>query len=125
MKQQIRELRKQARGNSPPLCDEPPIKRPGRVDTPPCDGMPADVRKKNNGLAFDLFEDASAPPKPALPPLQRKVGEEVELRVHSEGCGSWMPAEYRMCLVDASQLPVRRRPARRRDGGFRALVTES
>ena len=45
------------------------------------------------------------PCRTTLPPLQRPVGSEVELAAGSEGCGMWMPAEFRMCLKDEKSLP--------------------
>ena len=40
-----------------------------------------------------------------MPPLQRPVGKEIALSVTGEGCGAWIPAEFRMCLQNPGVLP--------------------
>jgi len=60
----------------------------------------------DSGLLRDMRRRTELEPcRVTLPPLQRAVGAEVELASVSEGCGLWMPAEFRMCLKDEKALP--------------------
>ena len=40
---------------------------------------------------------------PTLPPLQRPVGELSSLRWQPEGCGKWIPADFRLCVADSTR----------------------
>jgi hypothetical protein len=42
-----------------------------------------------------------------LPPLQRSIGGLSGLRWKPEGCGNWIPSDFRLCVADApSSLPT-------------------
>ena len=62
-----------------------------------------------------------------LPPLQRPVGELTTLRWQPEGCGKWIPSEFRLCVADARQsLPSDTRTVSvyAREGSFYAQTLE-
>ena len=64
----------------------------------------------------------------SLPQLQRPLAvAPKQLRWTTEGCGKWIPAEFRMCVSDAaSVLPadVREVAITARDGEFSAIRLE-
>jgi hypothetical protein len=70
---------------------------------------------------------AGEPCRTTLPPLQRPVGELAPLRWQPEGCGKWIPQEFRLCVADASAaLPPDKRhnvAVYARDGSFYSQVT--
>lgn len=54
---------------------------------------PADAHVSVDELAKHSQQPCSA----SLPGVQEALGTRLPLRVSSEGCGKWMPVEYRMC----------------------------
>jgi len=52
----------------------------------------------------------------ALPGIQTSVGEPRQVETSSEGCGGWMPAEYRVCAPNLKGYP--RQTVLRRSGAF-------
>ena len=79
-------------------------------------------------LLTELTERTGREPcRTTLPPLQRPVGEPTSLRWSAEGCGKWIPAEFRQCVLDAtSSLPADPRTVvvYGRGGGFQAQRVE-
>ena len=70
---------------------------------------------------------AREPCHTTLPPLQRPVGAVSGVRWHPDGCGKWIPAEYRICVADAANaLPAEPRNVAvfARDGSFYAQALE-
>jgi len=66
---------------------------------------------------------ASAPAcDPALPGVQTSVGEPRQVATSGDGCGAWMPAEYRVCAPDLRG--VVRQTVLRRSGAFYAQAYE-
>ena len=73
-------------------------------------------------LLRELSDRTSKEPcRTTLPPLQRSIGELNGLRWQPEGCGKWIPAEFRLCVAEASRvLPSDTRTVAvyARDGSF-------
>lgn len=68
------------------------------------------------------------PCRTTLPPLQRAVGEMAPLMWVPEGCGKWIPADFRLCVSESSRsmLPADSRTVAvyARDGSFSAQRLE-
>ena len=70
---------------------------------------------------------AKEPCRTTLPPLQRPLGELSGLRWQAEGCGKWIPAEFRLCVADArASLPADKGSVAiyARDGSFYSQTLE-
>ena len=82
----------------------------------------------DDSLVRDLKErTAREPCRTTLPPLQRPVGELSSLRWQPEGCGKWIPADFRLCVADSTRkLPADRRTVAvyARDGSFYSQTLE-
>ena len=53
-------------------------------------------------LMHELSERTKREPcRTTLPVLQRPLGAATSLRWHPEGCGKWIPPEFRLCVADA------------------------
>lgn len=82
----------------------------------------------DDALLRELTERTGKEPcRTLLPPLQRPVGELSTLRWQPEGCGKWIPSEFRLCVADARQsLPADTRTVGvyAREGSFYAQTME-
>ena len=82
----------------------------------------------DDALMRDLTErTAREPCRTTLPPLQRPVGELSGLRWQPEGCGKWIPADFRLCVADSTRkLPADRRTVAvyAREGSFYSQTLE-
>ena len=82
----------------------------------------------DDALLRELTERTGKEPcRTPLPPLQRPVGELTPLRWQPEGCGKWIPTEFRLCVAEARQsLPSDTRTVAvyAREGSFYAQTLE-